>query len=119
MTDHPCKGMTRAHRVAFERIAINQPPGAGHKILKALREKGLIDYTDRVLGRDALGAIVVPEWFVPLPIHAQWCGWCSEQPPPMCEACGENRADPPGLLCVGCEAYDEHQALATAYEQEK
>jgi hypothetical protein len=28
--------------------------------------------------------------------------------PPMCEECGKNRADPPGRLCVGCEAYREH-----------
>jgi hypothetical protein len=76
--DHPCKGMTRAHRVAFEQIAISQRPMAGHKILKALREKGLIDYTNKVVGRDTLGAITVPEWFVPLHIHAQWCEWCSE-----------------------------------------
>lgn len=28
--------------------------------------------------------------------------------PPMCEECGKNRADPPGKLCVGCEAYRDH-----------
>lgn len=81
MTDHPCKGMTKAQREAFERIAINQPPMASHKALLALRQKGLIDYEDREIGRDALGAIKVPLWFVPLPIHMQWCEWASEQPP--------------------------------------
>ena len=65
MTDHPCKGMTRAQREAFERIAVNQHPQATHKTLLALREKGLIGYTDKVVGRDALGKITVPEWFVP------------------------------------------------------
>lgn len=81
MTDHPCKGMTKAQREAFERIAINQPPDATHKTLKALRAKGLIDYVDKVVGRDALGSITVPEWFVPLPVHAQWCEWCHENTP--------------------------------------
>lgn len=29
--------------------------------------------------------------------------------PPMCEGCGVYRADPPSSLCVGCQAYREHQ----------
>ena len=89
MTDHPCKGMTRAHRVAFERIAINEPPMAGHKVLKALRDAGLVDYTDREVGRDALGRITVPEWFVPMPIHMQFCEWCSEQQDALAMSAGE------------------------------
>ena len=28
--------------------------------------------------------------------------------PPMCTECGKDRADPPGKLCVGCEAYRDH-----------
>lgn len=80
MTDHPCKGLTKAQREAFERIAVNQEPMATHKTLLALRAKGLIGYTDKVVGRDALGKITVPEWFVPLHVHYQWCNWCSEQP---------------------------------------
>lgn len=80
MREHPCKGMTKAQRAAFEQIAINQHPYATHKTLKALREKGLIDYREITIGRDALGKITVPEWFVPLPVHAQWCAWCSAQP---------------------------------------
>jgi hypothetical protein len=37
MTDHPCKGMTKRQREAFEQIAISQPPRATHKTLVALR----------------------------------------------------------------------------------
>jgi hypothetical protein len=80
MTDHPCKGRPKAQREAFERIAINQPPAASHKTLVALRAAGLVDYTNKVIGQDALGKITVPEWFVPLPVHMQWCEWASEQP---------------------------------------
>lgn len=29
--------------------------------------------------------------------------------PMKCEECGQNWADPPGRICVGCEAYKEHQ----------
>lgn len=80
MADHPCAGMTKTQRLAFERIAINQPHGATHKTLLALRSAGLIDYENKQIGRDALGAITVPQWFVPLPVHAQWCEWCAAQP---------------------------------------
>lgn len=78
-TKHPCAGMTKAQREAFERIAINEPPRSTHKVLKALREAELIDYRERIVGRDALGKIAVPDWFVPPPIHAQWCAWCGER----------------------------------------
>lgn len=79
MADHPCKGMTRAQREAFERIAIQQPHGATHKTLLALRARGLVDYNDKVIGRDSLGKITVPEWFVPTAVHMQWCEWCSRE----------------------------------------
>jgi hypothetical protein len=29
--------------------------------------------------------------------------------PPKCVGCGTNRSDPPSKLCLGCEAYAEHQ----------
>lgn len=29
--------------------------------------------------------------------------------PPICEGCGHYLSDPPSLLCVGCQAYQEHQ----------
>jgi hypothetical protein len=76
--EHPCKGMTKKQREAFERIATNQQPGATHKTLVALREAGLIDYTNRIVGQDALGKITVPEWFVPNHVHMQWCEWCAK-----------------------------------------
>jgi hypothetical protein len=82
MVDHPCKGMTKAQIAAFERIAVNEPNGANHQTLVALRAKGLIDYESEVVGRDALGLVTVPRWFVPLPVHAQWCEWCGEQQDP-------------------------------------
>lgn len=70
--------MTKAQREAFERIAVSAPNGATHRTLLKLRERGLIDYEDEVIGRDALGKITVPRWFVPMAVHIQWCEWCSE-----------------------------------------
>lgn len=81
MVDHPCKGMTKAQREAFEMIAVNQHPRAGQKTIDALLTRGVIRRgADEVLGRDAFGVIKVPSYHVPYPTHAQWCEWCSEQP---------------------------------------
>jgi hypothetical protein len=78
VVEHPCAGMTKAQIAAFERIAVGQLPMATHKTLMVLRAKGLIDYTEKVVGLDALGKITIPEWFVPLSVHRQWCEWCSK-----------------------------------------
>lgn len=82
MTDHPCKGLSKKAISAFEQIAIGEAlPRAHSKTLDSLLAKGLIlRGRDKVLGRDALGKITVPQYFVPLPVHMQWCEWCSEQP---------------------------------------
>jgi hypothetical protein len=74
--------MTKAQREAFERIAINHPHQATHKTLVTLRKAGLVDYENEVIGGDALGKITVPRWYVPLPVHMQWCEWAGEQPHP-------------------------------------
>lgn len=80
MTDHPCKGLTRAQIEAFEQIAINQPPQSGWKTIEALLAYGVIERGEGEKRRDALGTYEIPNFFVPLPIHMQWCEWCSEQP---------------------------------------
>lgn len=82
-TSHPCAGMTPAQRRDFELIAINQRPLGGYKTLGALERRGLIKKDEpKVIGRDALGPIKIPQWHVPLPIHMQWCKWASEQQTP-------------------------------------
>jgi len=79
-TKHPCAGMTTAQRRDFERIAIGQSPLGGYRVLNALKTRGLIkDASPKVVGRDASGEIVIPQWSVPIPVHMQWCQWASEQ----------------------------------------
>lgn len=79
MTDHPCKGMTEPQREAFERIAISQHPMAQEKTIEALLKRGVIARdANEVLGRDAFGTITVPRYYVPMPVHMQWCDWASE-----------------------------------------
>lgn len=79
MTDHPCKGWTKAQVNAFELIAINQHPACGWPTIDALLKAGLIERGKDDIRRDAMGVYSVPKFFVPFPIHAQWCEWCSEQ----------------------------------------
>lgn len=71
--------MTKAQREVFERICINDKGPFHPEPIKALLAKSLILSELRVVGRDNFGQISIPEYHVPLPIHAQWCEWCSEQ----------------------------------------
>lgn len=81
MVDHPAKGMTKAQIRDFELIAVNDHPRGGHGVIKKLEEAGLIVEGPRVIvGRDAFGPIERRSWYVPFPIHMQWCEWCAEQP---------------------------------------
>jgi hypothetical protein len=77
VTDHPCKGLPKSVRNAFERIAVGMPTGAAHPTIVKLLAAGLI-VVEMKHGRDALGSYSWPEYHVPLPVHMQWCKWCSE-----------------------------------------
>lgn len=80
MTDHPCKGMSKTQVAAFERVAINEPPMAGRQTMDILEKRGLVErLPDKFVGRDVLGVIRIAAYCVPLPVHMQWCQWCSEQ----------------------------------------
>jgi hypothetical protein len=72
--------MTKAQIGTFERIAINQPPGVTWKTIDVLLSAGVIVRGKPERRHDAMGVYDIPYFYVPLPIHAQWCEWCSEQP---------------------------------------
>jgi len=78
MTDHPCKGMTRAQRDAFERIATNQTPNCMWLTIDALMAAGVIERGQDEVRHDALGRYVIPSFYVPLNVHRQWCAWCAQ-----------------------------------------
>jgi hypothetical protein len=80
MTDHPCKGMTKAQITTFEKIAVNQPTQSGGKTIDALLAHGVIEHGKSKKRRDAMGVYEIPTFTVPLLVHMQWCEWCSEQP---------------------------------------
>lgn len=79
MADHPCKGMTKAQIDAFEQIAINQVPQDGWRSIDALLARGVVERGEGRKLRDAMGVYEVPTFYVPIPVHAQWCAWCGEQ----------------------------------------
>jgi len=63
----------------FEAIAINQVPPHRPAALRALLQAGLIVPADEYLFRDRFGTVRIQQYAVPLPVHWQWCQWCSEQ----------------------------------------
>lgn len=78
---HPCDGCTPGQVATFEAIAVNQYRGHGSKVppaISALLARGLIErLPDRIMGTGPF-AVRVPDYAVPLPLHAQWCKWCAD-----------------------------------------
>ena len=55
MTEHPCKGMTKAEIAAFEAIAVNRPPHCSKRTLDKLLSRGVIEkYEKKAFFRDGL-----------------------------------------------------------------
>jgi hypothetical protein len=80
MSEHPCEGMTKAEIAAFEAIAINLRPNCSKKTIEKLLARGVIANEERNLHfGDGLPPVAVDDYFVPLPIHYQWCQWASER----------------------------------------
>jgi len=74
--------MTKAQVAAFEQIAINQFPACRWSTIDALLKAGVVAKGPPEVRRDAMGVYEIPSFYVPLPIHMQWCEWCSEQVDP-------------------------------------
>ena len=80
--DNPLAGCGKIQRAAFEALAIGLEPRIADATRRALMRKGLIaEGPHRSLGRDALGEIMVPTYFVPIAVHARWCEWCDKAAP--------------------------------------
>lgn len=76
---HPCVGLSASVIKTFEEIACGLDSSFRPKVIRTLLDAGLIELVgERLLGRDAFGAIKVPVYEVPTPIHIQWCAWCAE-----------------------------------------
>lgn len=80
MTDHPCDGMSRAEISAFEAIAINRPPNCSKRTIEKLLARGVIASQEtKMRFREDLPPSVVANFYVPLPVHIQWCEWAEKR----------------------------------------
>ena len=75
--DHPAKDCTKRQIEVFEQIAISQDGGHSRRTVNAQEKKGLIVGRDEIL--DGWRGRPVRRFHVPLPLHAQWCQWASEE----------------------------------------
>ena len=78
---HP--GKTKAQRAVLDQIGCGQyTPSAQRKTLDKMVADGLLDrLPDRVIGRDSLGIIALPQFEMPIPVHMAWCKyWASQEP---------------------------------------
>ena len=69
------RNLPQAQAAVFEQIAVNNDGGHNPNTIKALLRKGLIAQTE-----ERSGPFVTFRYYVPIPIHMEWCRWCSEQP---------------------------------------
>lgn len=77
-------GLTKALADTFEQIAVGNDVGHPPAMIQALLKKKLIEETEEqvagMLRAGGSGFITRKRYFVPIPIHAEWCKWCAEQP---------------------------------------
>lgn len=78
MVAHP--GRTEAQRRVLDEIGCgNSSPSMGVRTRDALLKAGLIRQCGtKVVGRDRLGIISVPQYEMPIHIHMEWCYSVSE-----------------------------------------
>ena len=70
------KKLTRAQRSAFERIAIGLDRGVHPKSAAVLLRQGLIEAEEETLPSWPT-PVTITRYFVPLPVHMDWCRLCS------------------------------------------
>jgi hypothetical protein len=78
MTDHPCRGLSRAQISAFEAIAINRLPNCSKRTIEKLLAHGAIATQERNI-REDLPPSVFANYYVPLCVHIQWCEWAEKR----------------------------------------
>jgi hypothetical protein len=73
------KGLTKNQIRVFEEIAINHDQGHNPITLRSLEKRGLIrSFRDPLSDGHSL-QVIVKRYYVPIPIHTDWCKWCAEK----------------------------------------
>lgn len=83
MTPYPIKGLKQREREVFEQVATGNYSLAYHSHKKAAIKKlldivAIVQVGATVICKDRFGVVTTPEYEVPLPLHAAWCRWCSD-----------------------------------------
>lgn len=68
--------LPKAQADTFEQIACGNDRGVNRRTAEALIEKSLIIQREQNMGR----GLTIFRYEVPIPVHMEWCQWCSEQP---------------------------------------
>ncbi len=70
--------LTEKQQQVLGLIAMNEDAGHHPQVLKSLVNKGLIEaYKED--SHDRYGKLVITKYRMPLPVHIEWCNWCSKQ----------------------------------------
>jgi hypothetical protein len=67
-------GLSKKQIEAFEKIAIGEYHRINRQTAVSLIKRGLITEDWESCGMH----VIVYRYYVPIPIHAAWCEWCSE-----------------------------------------
>lgn len=81
-----------SHKAAFDFSKLSKPQldalcsaafgghgaGCSPRTLAVLEAHGLIERSQRTVGRDRFGPIEVPDWETPMHVHVAFCAWCAE-----------------------------------------
>lgn len=70
------RDLTNAQQRVLGLIAINEDLGHNERVYRALEAKGLIVGEDE--NRGGFPPLTVRRYHVPMPVHMEWCTWCSE-----------------------------------------
>lgn len=82
MTPYPIKGLTKSQKEVFEDVAIGSPRKLSNFHLAAVNKllsMGAIEFCgNTLLCKDRFGEVWETQYQVPIPVHAAWCKWCSD-----------------------------------------
>lgn len=69
--------LTEKQREVLGAIAINEDGGHAESTLLSLEKRGLIVWEMVPMGGHP--PMNIRRWYMPLPVHIEWCEWCSQQ----------------------------------------
>lgn len=73
------RNLTDQQSQVFEQIAIGNDTRHNYATIKSLLRKGFIERVGQMERTKSGLVIEINRYQVPLPIHIEWCAWCSQQ----------------------------------------